>query len=75
MKVLPPPEIDRLQFYRIYRERSLHATCRVSAESKVVITGPPATEIYLDERALREHCSSGRVILKSIPTGQSISCE
>jgi serine/threonine protein kinase/peroxiredoxin len=65
---LPPPEIDRLQFYRIY-PGAISQNC---VESKLVITGPPGAEIYLDDERYASIGSSGRVILRSIATGQHI---
>jgi peroxiredoxin len=65
---LPPPEIDRLQFYRIYPSSNSWS----GLEPKVVITGPPGAEIYLDDERYASIGTSGRVILKSIATGKHV---
>jgi len=68
---LPPAEIDRLQFYRIYPSAISRPTLS-SLESKVVITGPAGAEIYLDDARFASIGSSGRVVLNSIPTGKHL---
>jgi len=50
---LPPPEIDRLQFYRNYPGAISHATLSSSAESKVVSQVRSGAEIYLDDDVTR----------------------
>ncbi|HEY6805426.1 MAG TPA: protein kinase [Pyrinomonadaceae bacterium] len=69
---LPPPEVDRLQFYRIYPGGFSPGTLSRVAESKLVIMGPPGAEIYLDDERFASIGTSGRVILKSIATGKHI---
>jgi serine/threonine protein kinase/thiol-disulfide isomerase/thioredoxin len=69
---LPPPEIDRLQFYRIYPGGLSAAALSSVAESKLVIMGPPGAEVYLDDERWASIGSSGRVILKSIATGTHV---
>jgi serine/threonine protein kinase len=69
---LPPPEIDRLHFHRIYPGAISQATFGGSAESRLVILGPAGAEIYIDDERHGSIGSSGRVILKSIATGQHV---
>lgn len=69
---LPPPEIDRLQFYRIYPGAILQATGAALEESRLVLHGPSGAEIYIDDERHGSFGSSGRVILKAIPRGKHI---
>jgi len=68
---LPPPEIEHLQFYRIY-PGAISKAVSTKAESRLVIMGPTGAEIFIDDERNGSIGSSGRVILKSIPPGQHI---
>jgi serine/threonine protein kinase/peroxiredoxin len=67
---LPPPEIERLQFYRIYP--GAISQPGGAAESRVVIMGPTGAEIYVDDERHGSFGRSGRVILKSISPGKHV---
>jgi serine/threonine protein kinase/thiol-disulfide isomerase/thioredoxin len=69
---LPPPEIDRLQFYRIQPGAISQTLFGKTLETRLVILGPPGSEIYLDDERHGSIGGSGRVILNAISTGQHV---
>ncbi|PWT90736.1 MAG: hypothetical protein C5B55_09265 [Blastocatellia bacterium] len=69
---LPPPEVDRLQFYRIYPGSISKTVVAKTAETRLIILGPSGSEIYIDDERQGSIGSSGRVILKSITTGKHL---
>jgi serine/threonine protein kinase/thiol-disulfide isomerase/thioredoxin len=69
---LPPPEIERLQFYRIYPGAISKATLDAKAETRLVIMGPAGAEIFIDDERHGSLGRSGRIILKSIPPGRHV---
>jgi formylglycine-generating enzyme required for sulfatase activity/serine/threonine protein kinase len=66
---LPPPEIEGLQFYRIYPAAISPAARN---ESRLVIKGPAGVEIMIDDERQGSIGNSGRVILKSIKPGKHV---
>ncbi len=68
---LPPPEIDKLQFYRIY-PGALTQTLTRPTGTRLVVVGPQGAEVYLDDERQGSIGSSGRVILGSISTGRHV---
>ena len=42
------------------------------SETRLVVLGPPGAEIYIDDERQGSIGSSGRVILKSVSTGQHL---
>lgn len=69
---LPPPEIDKLQFYRIYPGALTQTMIARPTGTKVVVVGPQGAEVYIDDERQGSIGSSGRVILGSIPTGHHV---
>jgi serine/threonine protein kinase/thiol-disulfide isomerase/thioredoxin len=68
---LPPPEIERLQFYRIY-PGAISKAASTKAAARLVIMGPTGAEIFLGNERSGSIGRSGRVILKSFPIGQHV---
>jgi serine/threonine protein kinase/thiol-disulfide isomerase/thioredoxin len=68
---LPPPEIERLQFYRIY-PGAISKAASTKPAARLVIMGPTGAKIFLDDERSGSIGRSGRVILKSFPLGQHV---
>ena len=66
---LPPPEIERLHFHRIYPRTISAATFGDKRASRLVILGPTGAEVHIDDERQGSIGRSGRVVLKSIPPG------
>jgi len=69
---LPPPEIERLQFHRIYPGAITHAAVAGKTKSKLVVMAPAGAEIFIDDERQGNVGSSGRLIINSVATGKHI---
>ena len=70
-KRLPPPEIERLQFHRIYPGAISQATFG-GKSSRLVILAPAGSEVFIDDERQGSTGSSARLILRSIKSGQHV---
>ncbi len=69
---LPPPEIDRLQFYRIYPRSIPHEMVAGKPKSKLVVMAPAGAEVFIDDERQGNVDRSGRLIIQSVATGKHI---
>jgi len=69
---LPPPEIERLQFHRIYPGAITPAAAAGKNKSKLVVMAPASAEVFIDDERQGNVGSSGRLIINSVATGKHI---